>query len=293
METEVISRQIELLKDNVVKKIFSGDTESSRELIARLIEETTNHEYKREDILESMVMENPYIAVNSHGVNSEVDTFLSTNDVMVNIEYNTTHYRELDIKNNSYVCNLTLRQIVTYKDYSNVKKIIQINLNYYDLFGDNEFIHDSVYIDKKTKKIRPNNITEIFDINLELLRKMDYNNIEEGEYGELKKSLFFLINNDKKALGIVYRDDHIMEEIMKKIKVITNDLDELFYYDKKELEKQRDERERREGREEGKEEKTIEVIKKMLEKNYELEDISEITGKSIEEIKEIQKYINN
>jgi predicted transposase/invertase (TIGR01784 family) len=122
---------------------------------------------------------------------------------------------------------------------------------------------------------------------------MDYNNIEEGEYGELKKSLFFLINNDKKALGIVYRDDHIMRDIMKKIKVITNDLDELFYYDKKELERQRDERERREDREEGKEEKTIEVIKKMLEKNYELEDISEITGKSIEEIKEIQKYINN
>jgi predicted transposase/invertase (TIGR01784 family) len=219
---------------------------------------------------------------------------------MVNIEYNTTHYRELDIKNNSYVCNLTLRQIVTYKDYSNVKKIIQINLNYYDLFGDNEFIHDSVYIDKKTKKIRPNNITEIFDINLELLRKMDYNNFE-GEYGELKKSLFFLINNDKKALGIVYRDDHIMEEIMKKIKVITNDLDELFYYDKKELEKQRDERERREGREEGREEGIKEgreeafvyTIKTMLKKNYELEDISEITGKSIEEIKEIQKSINS
>jgi predicted transposase/invertase (TIGR01784 family) len=138
---------------------------------------------------------------------------------------------------------------------------------------------------------------------------MDYNNIEEGEYGELKKSLFFLINNDKKALGIVYRDDHIMEEIMKKIKVITNDLDELFYYDKKELEKQRDERERREGREEGREEgikeglkkglkegqkkKTIEVIKKMLIENIDINIIAKVTDKSIEEIKEIQKSINN
>jgi predicted transposase/invertase (TIGR01784 family) len=92
-----------------------------------------------------------------------------------------------------------------------------------------------------------------------------------------------------------------MEEIMKKIKVITNDLDNLFYYDKKELEKQRDERERREGREEGREEGIKEgreeafvyTIKTMLKKNYELEDISEITGKSIEEIKEIQKSINS
>jgi predicted transposase YdaD len=76
---------------------------------------------------------------------------------------------------------------------------------------------------------------------------------------------------------------------MKKIKVITNDLDELFYYDKKELEKQRDERERREGREEEK----VDIIKKMLIENIDINIIAKVTDKSIEEIKEIQKSINS
>jgi predicted transposase YdaD len=82
-----------------------------------------------------------------------------------------------------------------------------------------------------------------------------------------------------------------MEEIMKKIKVITNDLDELFYYDKKELEKQRDERERREGREEGIEENKVEVIKKMLIEKIDINIIAKVTDKSIGEIKEIQKHL--
>ena len=252
IEEEV--KEVELLKDSIVKKIFSGDTESSRRLIASVIEEVTNHEFTKEEILKSMVMTNNYVAYNMHTVNGEVDTLLETDDIIVNFEYNTSHYKELDIKNNSYVCNLVLRQIKTSKDYSLVKRVIQINLNNYNLFKDKEFIHASVYMDKKTKKIRPNNISEIYDINLALLRKMNYNEIEKGEDKELKKLLYFLINNDKKVLTSLYRRDKLMEEIMKKIEQVTNDLDYLFYYDRKELERQRDARERREGREEGRQE---------------------------------------
>ena len=38
---------------------------------------------------------------------------------------------------------------------------------------------------------------------------------------------------------------------------------------------------------------TTKIIKSMLEKNYSLKDISDITGKSIEEIKEIEKSIKD
>ena len=46
------------------------------------------------------------------------------------------------------------------------------------------------------------------------------------------------------------------------------------------------------AREEGAEAKETEVIKKMLEKNADYEFISEITNKSIEEIKEIEESLN-
>lgn len=45
--------------------------------------------------------------------------------------------------------------------------------------------------------------------------------------------------------------------------------------------------EREEGFNDGIEQKTIEVMKFMLDKNMDLKDIADITGKSIEEIKKL------
>lgn len=45
---------------------------------------------------------------------------------------------------------------------------------------------------------------------------------------------------------------------------------------------------REEGREEGKEKKKVEIINNMLKKNYSLNEISDITGCSLDEIKQIQ-----
>ena len=44
-----------------------------------------------------------------------------------------------------------------------------------------------------------------------------------------------------------------------------------------------------EGREEGKKEEKKEIVKSMLEKKYDLEEISNITGLSLDEIKNIKK----
>ena len=49
---------------------------------------------------------------------------------------------------------------------------------------------------------------------------------------------------------------------------------------------------RAEGLKEGLEAKTIEMIHNMLKEDYEYESISKITGKSVEEIKEIENSIN-
>ena len=48
-----------------------------------------------------------------------------------------------------------------------------------------------------------------------------------------------------------------------------------------------------EGINEGKETATIEMIKNMLRENSDYEYINKITGKTIEEIKEIEKSMNN
>ena len=49
---------------------------------------------------------------------------------------------------------------------------------------------------------------------------------------------------------------------------------------------------REEGIEQGILQNTIDTIKSMLKKNYDIKEISDITGKSIKEIKEIEKSLN-
>ena len=46
-------------------------------------------------------------------------------------------------------------------------------------------------------------------------------------------------------------------------------------------------------KEEALREKTIDVIKNMLKKDYDIKEISDITGKSINEIKEIEKSMKD
>ena len=46
-------------------------------------------------------------------------------------------------------------------------------------------------------------------------------------------------------------------------------------------------------KEEALREKTIDVIKNMLKKNYDIKEISDITGKSTKEIKEIEKSMKD
>ena len=224
-----------IMRDDVVKKIFNGESDTSKELIATLIEETTNHRYKKKDILESMVMLSNNIGYNINTIDSETDTILKSNDLYVNIEYNTRHYRELDIKNNSYICNIVLKQIKSKNDYKKVKPVIQININNYDLYKKDKIIYNSVLMDKNIKKERPNNFIEIYDINLEKIRKRDYNKREEREYNRLKEILYFLTSNNKEELEELYKEDKLMEKVMSEVLDINDEIDRLFFYNKKEL----------------------------------------------------------
>ena len=63
-------------------------------------------------------------------------------------------------------------------------------------------------------------------------------------------------------------------------------------YNQKELEKMR-KKSIEEGREEGREQEKTSIIKSMLKKNMKYEDISDVSGKSIDEIKEIEKSIKD
>ena len=79
------------------------------------------------------------------------------------------------------------------------------------------------------------------------------------------------------------------ESLYYELEQVTKDLDYLFFYRKEDLERQDRQFERMEGKEEGIKENTINLIKSMLENNADYDFVSKVTGKTIEEIKKIER----
>lgn len=104
---------------------------------------------------------------------------VKANENYYNIEINYNNVRIVIVKNNIYMYNFILRQVHISDDYKNVKVLIQININNYDLFKKGEFIYDSIMIEKKHHIIR-DNMLRVIDINLDFLTNIDYNVVKKG-----------------------------------------------------------------------------------------------------------------
>ena len=133
---------------------------------------------------------------------------------------------------------------------------------------------------------------EIYDINLAKILDKDYTIVKEDKES-LEKLLYLLICNDKEKMKEVYDGDEFMAKIIREVNTQTDEFDKLLFYNREILEDE-DSREEEikealaEGREQGLTEGRVEGIKEtalaMLRKNYPIEDISEITKISLEEI---------
>lgn len=284
--------ELKFLKDKVIKKVLAKENKNVRNYVARLISNTTGIRYEvLEDKLELVY---PEVSYNAHLVNSEVDLVYADDHVYFNIEINYGNSKVLKIKNLSYLFQLSLRQLKNSKDYQNIKRIIQININSYDPYGYGELLYESQMMVKKFNIVHNEEII-IYDISLPYFEKIDYNKIRNG----LLKDLAFLVIEDKEFLDKLYKGDEIMDSVRKELDVLTLKDDRVLFYNKEELDEaiEKEMREKglkegleeglKEGIKEGTEQTKIEIAKKMLKKGKDIEEISEITGLSKEEIEQL------
>ena len=287
------------INDRVVKKILNSEEEECREYLSRIISGVLKIDVNI--IKDNIELIEPEVGSNINTVNSIVDVIYKSDNKYFNIEINYNNKRIVTVKNNIYIYHMLLRQVKKQSDYSNILPIIQININNYDLFKEGRFIYESSIREKVSHKKRDELIT-IYDINLEYLKKIDYNKIIERNYN-LEKILYIFICNNKNILDYIYKGDKVMEKVREDAEVITRGLDDILYYDPVMLEEQANEYERKiareegfnEGREEGKKEgikeNQKEMIKNMLDKNMDLNLISDITKISIKEIEKMKETL--
>ena len=273
-----------LLKDKVAKKLFT-EKKVGLEYLRKIISLAIG--IPMDMIDKDIKLIHPNIGVNKNIVNSEADVVLENNEFYVNLEINYYNNETSDIKNGLYLCHLLLRQVKKAKEYENLKKVYQINLNSYDALGKEEFIYHSKLYEKKYH-IERSDFIEIIDINLEKLRQIDYNTLIKSDDMTLKKALYLFVCDDIEKLNAIYEGDKLMKKLMKENEDLLKNFDEMLYYDRDKMflnacyEKGYDK-----GKQEARQERNIEIAKEMLNKRMKLKDIIDITGLTEKEIKEI------
>mgnify|MGYP004464670817 FL=1 len=264
-------RERVLLKDKVVKKLLNSENPTCREYLVRLISASTGISVKL--LRNNIELITPNINSNSNYVNSVSDVMVKDNENYYNIEINYNNVPIAIIKNNIYMYNSILRQVHKSDDYKNVKGVIQININNYDLFGKGEFVYDSMMIEKKYHIVR-DNMLRVIDINLDFLSNIDYNKIKKGNEYNLEKLLYFFVCNDKKLLDNIYNGNGLMRDISKIFNIDIEDLDKQLYYDYDEYMKEV-------SYEQGEIDATLkrnkEIIRNMLENNLDKDLMLKIT----------------
>ena len=274
-----MNNQNKLLYDVIIKKLLSSNTETLKRYVKKILEEITQKE------IENLKLIHPNIGINKNVVNSEVDLIYETEDTYYNIEVNRRYTKEIEKKNLAYLHQLSLRSIKKSKDYVKSKKVVQINLNNYDRFQKQEFVYKTKLIEEN-KYIQRNEEIEIYDVNLDYLRRVGYNYIKKNK---LAKYLYLLVEEDEEKIKKIYEGDELLMDVKKEAERIMENFDALLYYDPYELGMKDGRSEGIDiGRDEGRSEGILSVAKKMLSKNKPAEEISEYTGLSLHEIEALK-----
>ena len=265
-----------LLTDKFAKILFN--TKIGQQYLTKLISLIVDTPV--ELLGQNFIPLNPHISVHQDVVSSEADLVYENGDIFVNLEINFHDSFKLNNKNQIYLHQLILRQVSSDKDYTNIKKVYQINLNGYDEFKCNEFIYRSKVIEEKYNIERYDNL-EIIDINLYKLYEMDYNLVMEGT-DELKKMLYLFVCDDNDLLVRLYEGDRFMKIVLKEANRLKVNIDDLLLYDKEEI--------KRDVYEAGvKRRNSIEIAVEMLKRNMNLTDVSEITKLALYEVEKLKK----
>ena len=153
---------------------------------------------------------------------------LNTSDglVLLNTEFNSHYTNEGYLKNLVYVCHMLLK----YADVSLGKvytKCIQININNFDIYKEGKFVYKDEIFQKYRDK--ENFILTRYHINVALLRKMSYDDIRKLNRNGLEYLSLICITDNKKA----FIGDEMLLRIVKELKEMQRNYDELIYYDPK------------------------------------------------------------
>ena len=221
-----------------------------------------------------------------------VDAIVHTGNKKIEIEINSQNKDYLHTRSTAYICNIYQSNANVGDTYNEDTDIIQVNLTW-GLGRNNDEMKIYKIMNEKGELYVKNFI--IYEINMDYYDKIWYSKNEE----EIKKNQYMImLDLDKKELENMPKDD-IVDKYITKVTIVNNDPEFQKYMSEEEDKKKIQNSLLSEAKEEGISQgytsgindgiskEKVSIAKNMLNKNMSIEDISEITGLSIEEIKKL------
>ena len=227
-----------------------------------------------------------------------VDAIVHTGNKKIEIEINSQNKDYLHTRSTAYICNIYQSNASVGDTYNEDTDIIQVNLTW-GLGRNNDEMKIYKIMNEKGELYVKNFI--IYEINMDYYDKIWYSKNEE----EIKKNQYMImLDLDKKELENMPKDK-IVDKYITNVTIVNDDPEFQKYMSEEEDKKKIQNSLLSEAKEEGisqgytsgindgiskgKNKKSIEIAKNMLKKNMSIEDISDITGLSIEEINKLTK----
>ena len=218
-----------------------------------------------------------------------VDAIVHTGNKKIEIEINSQNKDYLHTRSTAYICNIYQSNASVGDTYNENTDIIQVNLTW-GLGRNNDEMKIYKIMNKKGELYVKNFI--IYEINMDYYDKIWYSKNKE----EIKKNQYMImLDLDKKELENMPKDK-IVDKYITNVTIV-NDNPEFQKYMSEEEDKKKIQNsllsEAREngindGISKGASQEKVNIAKNMLNKSISIEDISEITGLSINEIKSLK-----
>ena len=215
-----------------------------------------------------------------------VDEIVHTGNKKIEIEINSQNKDYLHTRSTAYICNIYQSNASVGDTYNEDTDIIQVNLTW-GLGRNNEEMKIYKIMNEKGELYVKNFI--IYEINMDYYDKIWYSKNED----EIKKNQYMImLDLDKKELKNMPKDK-IVDKYITNVTIVNDDPEFQKYMseeeDKKKIQNSLLSEAKESGYTSGINDGIKQTAKNMLNKNMPLEDISDITGLSIEEINELRK----
>ena len=274
-----------LMYDPIFKSIFM----KLPNILSKFIYDITGNKYN------NIILGMNELPINRYKEKFKRCDFIINTDsnTIINIELNNDYSKTMLVKNTSYIFNIFSRYTSSGNKYNKDIDVIQININNFSRFDkpilDYQILNNSYsYVYFRGLKI--------LDLDIVNCRSVYYNQSRKRKvikWGALFSCITFEEMEPILNELLNKKEVYIFMEELKKITRFYNvvdekealRLDDMFRRSLKEefLEL---------GRTEGIEQTTINIIKSMINNKLDYKLISKVSGKSIKEIKEVEKTIN-